>query len=344
MAAEESKKLKMASIRERLRPDTMLKISFDWKEEETTEPRFILGYWSIRGLAAPIRAMLSAAQVGHAVAMYDLTEDEGSGWEMVTYAADKKWLREEFDSFVNLPFLVDTKHDLVVAQTNAIYQYLARELKMEGKDVVEQAKVDEMLCECMDLRDKMVGFCYGSDGTKEPAQTMLKRAKVHLKKFEAHLAHKCPAYFQNLDPNRGNDPMTIAQAKGGIAHLIPGSFTAPDFHVWELLDQFEGLCKSFDFPLWAEAGDEQNTAIDFQSRPDIKPEDRLYPHLEAFKRTFMLLPENSHYIGSFLHTDLPCNNCSGSFASSTGFRPYVRGQDAPWRKRNEVIIQYHKLG
>ena len=342
MAAEESKKLKMASIGERLSPDTMLKISFGPEGEETTE-RFIFGYWSIRGLAAPIRAMLSAAQIGHAVAMYDLIEDEGSGWEMTTYAADKKWLREEYDCFMNLPFLIDTKHELVLAQTNAIFQYLARELKMEGKDVVEQAKIDEMLCESMDLRDKMVGFAYGSDGTKEAAEAMLKRAKVHLRKFDAHLARKYPDYFQNLDPNRGKDPMTTAQAKGGVAHLIPGSFTAPDFHLWELLDQFEGLCKSFDFPFWAEVGDEHNTAFDFQSRPDIMPADRLYPHLEAFKSTFMLLPENSHYIGSYLHKDLPCNNCSGTFASSSGFRPYVRGQDAPWRKRNEVVIQYQKL-
>lgn len=344
MAVEESKKLKMASIRERLRPDTMLKISFDRKEEETTEPRFILGYWSIRGLAAPIRAMLSAAQVGHAVAMYDLTEDEGSGWEMVTYAADKKWLREEFDSFMNLPFLMDTKHDLVVAQTNAIYQYLARELKMEGNCVVEQAKVDEMLCECMDLRDKMVGFCYGSDGTKEPAQAMLKRAKVHLKKFEAHLAHKCPAYFQNLDPNRGNDPMTIAQAKGGIAHLIPGSFTAPDFTCGNYWISSRDCAKVLIFRSGQKQGTNKILLLTFKAgRISSRKTDctRTWKHL---KRTFMLLPENSHYIGSFLHTDLPCNNCSGSFASSTGFRPYVRGQDAPWRKRNEVIIQYHKLG
>ena len=344
----------MESIRDRLKPDTMLKISFDSNEAGDTNsalntsdeaPRFIIGYWSIRGLGAPIRAMLSAAQVDHQVALYDLTEAPGdSAWEMKAYAADKQWLRDEYDCFMNLPFLVDTKRDLVLAQTNAIFQYLGRELKMEGKDAVEQAKIDEMLCEIMDLRDNMVAFVYRSSGTKEEAQAMLKRANANLGKFESHLAKNYPDYFKTLEPQSGKEPMTGAQAKGGIAHLIPGSFTAPDFHLWEMLDQYEGMCRTFGFPLWAEGGDEQNTSIDFQSRPDVKPEERLYPHLEEFKNTFVLLPENSHYIGSYLHKEIPCNNCMGKFASCfKDFRQYTRGQDAPWRKKGEVGVQYKKV-
>lgn len=339
----------MTSIRDRLNPDTMLKISFDDAKDASSSdnrgtPRFVIGYWSIRGLGAPLRAMLSAAQMDHDVALYDLTESiDSDGWDMQNYKEDKKWLKEEYDAFMNLPFLVDTKLDLVVSQSNAIFQYLARELKMEGKDAGEQGKIDEMLCETMDLRDNMVAFAYKSSGTKEEAEAMTKTAQASLRKFECHLAQQYPDYFKSLDVKERNGPMSSAQAKGGIAHLIPGSFTAPDFHLWEMLDQYEGMCKVLGLQFWANQGDDQSTCIDFQCRPGVKSQDRLYPHLEAFKSTFMLLPENAHYFGSYLHREIPCNNCMGSFASCfKDFRRYTRGQDAPWRKKGEVLVKYTK--
>lgn len=286
--------------------------------------------------------MLHAAQVNHEVALYDFKE-AGDGWEMKSYADDKKWLKEEYDPFMNLPFLVDSKKEMVLAQTNSIFQYVARELNMVSKDEVEQAKIDEMLCEVMDLRDKMVNFVYGSQGTEKEAAALAKEAKAHLGKFEAHMAKQYPNYFKNLDSKEANGAKTSAQAKEGVAHLIPGKFTAPDFHLCEMLDQYEGLCKTFGFPLWAESGDEQTTTINFQARPDVKPEDRLYPYLEEFRTCFMMLPENIEYYDSYLHKDLPCNNCTGTFASCfKEFRRYTKGQDAPWRGKGVVEVKYKK--
>lgn len=334
------KKQKMASIRERLKPDTLLKVTFEGKEEP---PRFLIAYWSIRGLGAPIRSMLHAAQTNHEVALYDCKEDPGSdtAWNMKSYVEDKKWLREEFDAFMNLPFLVDSERGIVLAQTNAIFQYLARELGMVGKDEVEQAKIDEMLCEAMDLRNKMVGFAYGSSGSEEDAKAMLKNAKAHLRKFEAHMASQYADYFKTMEPKEGNGAKTSAEAKDGIAHVIPGKFTAVDFHLWEMLDQYEALCKTFGFPLWAEEGEEKATTINFQARPDIKPADRLYPYLEEFRSCFALLPENVDYLESYLHKEIPCNNPSAKFASCFNeYRRYVRGQEAPWRNKGVVEVKY----
>lgn len=279
------------------------------------------------------------------VALYDLTEAPGdSGWEMNSYAADKKWLRDEFDPFMNLPFMVDSKREMVLAQTNSIFQYLARELGMVSKDAVEQAKSDEMLCEIMDLRNKMSTFAYGSEGTKDDAQKLLSGAKAHLRKFEAHLAKQYPDYFKNLTVDKESGDKTSAQAKDGIAHLIPGQFSAPDFHLSEMLDQYEGLCKTFGFSLWAEKGDDQTTTVNFQARPDVNPEDRLYPHLEEFRTCFMMLPENVEYFESFLHKEIPCNNCSAKFASCfKEYRQYTRGQEAAWRKKGVLEVQYKKM-
>ncbi|CAB9523770.1 S-transferase Mu [Seminavis robusta] len=348
----EAKKLKMASIRDRLKPDTLLKISFDNDGDDKNEqaPRFLVAYWSIRGLGAPIRAMLHAAQVNHEVALYDLTDapDADSGFEMKSYAADKKWLREEYNGFMNLPFLIDSSSNLVIAQTNAIFNHLGRELNMMGNkdDVAEQAKIDEMLCEVMDLRNKLIQFSYHSDGSKDEALELWNRAKAHFHKFEAHLAKQYPDYFQKMQPKEENGPKkkTSEQAKEGIAHLIPGSFTAPDFHLWEMLDQYEGLCRTFGIPLWAKEGKEQTTAVNFQSRPDVKPEDRLFPHLEEFRNSFMMLPELANYADSYLHKEIPLNNCMAKFASCyQDFRQYQRGQEAPWRAKGVVEIRYKKV-
>lgn len=334
------KQLNMSSIRERLSPDTRIKVLFDGDEQ----PRFVLGYWSIRGLAAPLRAMLSAAQVDHEIILYDLTEDEGHGWQMATYAADKQWLKDEYDCFVNLPFLVDTKGDMVLSHTNAIFNYLGRELKMNGKDEIQQAKVEEMLCEIMDLRDKMVHFVYSTECSVPQAEALLKTAKVHLRKFEHHLAQTYPDYFKSLMADESNGPKTSEQAKDGICHLIPGCFTTPDFHLWEMLDQYAGLASTYGLPLWGEKGDEKAKVINYQARPDVKPSDRPFPYLEEFMSNFMLLPENKSYVESYLHKELPCNNCPGSFAScEKSFKKYTRGQLAPWRAKGEVTFRYTKI-
>ena len=59
-------------IQDRLKPDTIVKNEYEGYQGHS--PRFIVGYWSIRGLGAPIRMLLSAAQINHWVAMYDVKE------------------------------------------------------------------------------------------------------------------------------------------------------------------------------------------------------------------------------------------------------------------------------
>lgn len=111
--------LPRSKIKDRLKPDSTYKIVYDNTQQD--DPRFILAYWSIRGLAAPLRMMLAAAEVNHWVVMYDVTEKEDGKWGKDSCLADKEWLKEEYHPLMNLPFLVDCSTDCVIVQTNAIF-------------------------------------------------------------------------------------------------------------------------------------------------------------------------------------------------------------------------------
>ena len=60
---------------------------------------------------------------------------------------------------------------------------------MMGTDKQQASKAEELLCEVMDLRNKMVGFAYGKNGEKkEAAEKLVTQIKVHLDKFEEYLS------------------------------------------------------------------------------------------------------------------------------------------------------------
>jgi hypothetical protein len=143
-------------IKDRLNPDSTYKVAYGKQNEDLEEPRFILAYWSIRGLASPLRMMLSAAQVNHWVILYDVVEQEDGTWGKDSYFLDKAWLKEEYNPFMNLPFLVDCTNDRVIVQTNAIFTFLGRELNLLGKNPQEQSICEELLCEVMDIRNQMM--------------------------------------------------------------------------------------------------------------------------------------------------------------------------------------------
>jgi hypothetical protein len=276
-------------IKDRLKPDTTIKVSFGGSGEES--PRFIIAYWSIRGLGAPLRMMLSAAQVNHWVVLYDVIEEGESGWSNASYLADKKWLKDEFNALMNLPFLVDVENDRVICQTNAIFLFLGRELNFMGSSKQEQCKCEEILCELMDLRDAMVDFAYDTDSSKEKAINCYDSATNHLHKLELHLERE------------------YKSSKMDACHLVGFKFTAPDFHFFELLDQYRGLCKTYDLPLIF----------------------RDMPYVSQFFDCFQKLPENKAYLSSFLAMDLPYNNPYAKFGSdSKTLGQYVRGQNSSW--------------
>lgn len=64
--------------------------------------------------------------------------------------------------------------DIIVSQTNACFSYVGRKLGLWGDTPLEVIICEEVLCEIMDLRNKMIPFAYGGgDDLTSKAQTLL---------------------------------------------------------------------------------------------------------------------------------------------------------------------------
>uniref|UniRef100_A0A7R9Z8H7 glutathione transferase n=1 Tax=Pseudictyota dubia TaxID=2749911 RepID=A0A7R9Z8H7_9STRA len=269
-------------------------------------PRFATGYWSIRGLGAPLRMMLCAAKCDHTVFLYDIVEN-GDGWTS-GYFQEKSQMIEEYSApLMNLPFVADRAERRVVCQTNACMAHVARHVGFWGSTKAEASQCEELLCEIYDVRNTIVKFSYGGDGSKEVAEKTLAAAKKNFAKLEAVLKLE-----------RGDEGASAP------VHLVGGKFSAPDFHLYEMLDQYSGLCSCYGFPSFLED----------------------FPLLKAFKDGFEKLEENQFYLNSWLHTGLPHNNCMACFASLPGEGVYKHGESAEeakaWKGKGEITMTAEK--
>mmetsp|Transcript_60484 Transcript_60484/g.148399 ORF Transcript_60484/g.148399 Transcript_60484/m.148399 type:complete len:358 (+) Transcript_60484:118-1191(+) len=326
-------------IEDRLRPDSTFRVAF-WDPRENDDdydddgdanatitlkmkkldrPQYVLGYWSIRGLASALKVMLCAAGADHWVVMYDVSEkndaDGGDiGWDKSSYLSDKAWMKEEYNPLMNLPFLVDLASQRTIVQTDAIFLFLGRKLGMLGSNEVEQSICEQLICETMDLRNNMVRFAYaGTDGDgnvtsyeqdRSDAEKLCKGpAKRILDKLELYMVQKCRNDSSNASPS-------------SQCHLVGDTFSAPDFHLWEMLDQFEGLCRYYKL----------ESLLATRS------------HLRMFKIMFEDLPRIRGIVGDPLYQkSLPYNNPYARFGSNPEtLGRYVRGMDAPWRSNGTV--------
>jgi len=301
--------------------------------------------------------LLSAAQVNHWVVFYDVKEedDDGDGWNKDSWFEDRAWLKDKFP-LINLPFLVDCATDRVISQTNAITAYLGRELKLLGttnKD--ETSQCEELLFEINDLRNLMLDFAYKTDQStcKEDAQQMIRAANCHFERLENHLKKAYPPARNRTDPST-----TVDSSMSSVVHLVNNAFTAPDFHLWEILDQFEGLCKRFDFPNCL--GDEATTYLleprgedQKETRRESTAKETVYPYLKEFHDIFIDLPQNKVYRTQYgldvvTHQQpirLPYNNPYARFGSCPDpCKTYVRGQDTPWRNRGTILRIHTRTG
>ncbi len=83
----------------------------------------VVGYWSIRGLGAPLRMMVMYAGVPLQAENYDVTMPAEGGFDLSHWFGTKPALKER-NALVNLPYIIDG--DFVVSQSNACCVYLGR--------------------------------------------------------------------------------------------------------------------------------------------------------------------------------------------------------------------------
>lgn len=128
---------------------------------------------------------------------------------------------------MNLPYLIHQDADggeRTVVQTNAIIRYLGRMLDLQGDgSEATLAKIDQVIDQTMDLRNKAVGLFYsGSDAAKFNAAA------------PGHVANDMTVHYHKLDAF-----MEENNTKFSAANVI----TSADFHLFEMLLQHNKLCK-----------------------------------------------------------------------------------------------------
>ena len=153
-------------------------------------------------------------------------------------------------------------------------------------------KGEQLLCEVMDLRNKVVSYAYSPQGADAAATvTFLEGTKCHLEKLDLWL--------------------NANKAKGNVGpYFVGNAATAPDFHIWEMLDQLANYASV------------HSVANPVQS----------HPSLVAFHRDFAALPANSRYFACKL-SQLPQNNIMASIGSLPGpTHGKYNGEPITWHK------------
>ncbi|BFZ08943.1 hypothetical protein BsWGS_11982 [Bradybaena similaris] len=142
-----------------------------------------LGYWSIRGLANPIRLLLNYVGEDYEDVLYKM----GDGPEF----SREEWLSVKFTlglDFPNLPYYIDDQVKLT--QTYAILRYLARKHNLYGETQAEHAKVDVLLEETTDLRQGFYTVCFSADYDDKMKENFVEQIKPKLTVLEKYLADK----------------------------------------------------------------------------------------------------------------------------------------------------------
>lgn len=113
----------------------------------------VLGYWKIRGLAEPIRLLLTYAGEEFEEKLYE----SGPAPDFDR----SQWLNEKFKlglDFPNLPYYIDG--DTKITQSSAIIRYIARKHKLAGSTEEELVRIDVVENQLIDLNRNFVNLCY----------------------------------------------------------------------------------------------------------------------------------------------------------------------------------------
>ncbi len=175
-----------------------------------------LGYWKIRGLAAPARMMCHYAKLDYEDVTYEsIKQDDGTFSKAQWFEAPdaKPGLRAK-NPFMNLPWC-EYKGN-VVTQSNAVMLFIGRVAGLNGSNETEINRNEQTLFQIFDLRNSVVGVAYPPKDEQKLEAHFTGTLNTHYKKLENWLKFHNTAFFACDKP------------------------LCADFHVFEMLDQHEG--------------------------------------------------------------------------------------------------------
>jgi glutathione S-transferase len=249
-----------------------------------------VGYWNMRGLGSPLRMMCFFSKTTFKAECWTLSADidyKSSAW-----FSTQKPIYKERQALINLPYVIDFDSDgseIMITQTNACMAHLGRKLGLWGVNVKEISMCEMLLCEIYDLRNVVTRHAYG--GTTEQNPDFIRQftnPNASLGKLEIHLSRQTG--FTEATP-----------------FLVGGHATAPDFHLFELLDQFTTFNNYNNY---------EDSLVNF---PNIK---KFYVHFGA-------LPQMAEYLSSKLFKEIGLNNLGANFGSMPSGEKYDASKHTP---------------
>lgn len=214
---------------------------------------------------------------------YDAKLFDSSTDEWASYKAELL----KVNPFANLPFVKDG--DRVVTQSNACMSYLGAKFGLLGNGE-QRSLVEQCLCQVMDLRNDAVTLFYGKQ-IAHPATDAERYCETQLSSPCINYMYPCCALrHRALHAVTDTVAAHFAKLEGWFAlnnteYLVGDSPTAPDFHLFEMLDQHTTFA-----------------ADHHQDDPIVK-----CPCLSAFSARFRALPQLAKYFAGPL-SKLPVNN------------------------------------
>lgn len=179
-----------------------------------SEAKPTLGYWSIRGLAQPLRMLLCHCEVDFEDKQYDCVKTE-TGFDRSCWTDVKYTLGMQYP---NLPYFFDG--ETKITQTNAVLTYCAEKYGLhDGFSVQERALAYMHANQVMDIRNYAVRFFYGGDHSPEG-----------LEKYKTGIKERFTACYNVLKENG--------------TYLLGDKLCAADFHLAELVYQHRLLDNS----------------------------------------------------------------------------------------------------
>ena len=130
--------------------------------ERSDKNKYVLGYWDLRGIVAPIKYMMEYIGLEY--------EDRYHFYGEAPDFNKDSWLKVKNQlglDFPNLPYLFDGD-DFKLTESQAIYRYLCNKHKPEllGKTVRDKAYVDMVMGVTVDMRTTSYDMIYDTGDKK----------------------------------------------------------------------------------------------------------------------------------------------------------------------------------
>jgi glutathione S-transferase len=186
-ASEYQRRAEEAEQHIRVLQSAIAQLEFKERSQASPPPskKIVIGYWKIRGLAQPIRFLLTYLGLPWEDKHYEQGDDFNR----------EQWLKEKLHlglDFPNLPYLIDG--DYKITQSNAILSYLAQKYRpdLAGRTAEDTGRVSMLLNELIDFRSAFVDLSYDTkENFKANAPDFIDtQVKPLLKSFSAYLGDK----------------------------------------------------------------------------------------------------------------------------------------------------------